>query len=87
MVDAHRFPSGSTSQLQEAIDTIVQSFGHPETISVTYAFEDGQKRTMIEVPAGDGTTTTSSSTTDRTTTQNQSSNRSTKDGKSPKPSE
>ncbi|WP_232688978.1 hypothetical protein [Halobacterium zhouii] len=57
MVDAHRFPSGSTSQLQEAIDTIVQAFGHPETISVTYTFEDGQKRTMIEVPAGDGTTT------------------------------
>lgn len=57
MVDAHRFPSGSTSQLQEAIDTIVQSFGHPETISITYTFEDGQKRTMIEVPTGDDTTT------------------------------
>lgn len=57
MVDSHRFPSGSTSQLQEAIDTIVQSFGHPETISVTYTFEDGHKRTIIEVPTGDGTTT------------------------------
>lgn len=57
MVDAHRFPSRSTSQLQEAIDTIVQAFGHPETISVTYTFEDGQKRTMVEVPTGDGTTT------------------------------
>ncbi|MFC4407931.1 hypothetical protein [Haloarchaeobius iranensis] len=53
MVDAHRFSSGSTSQLQEAIDTIVQAFGHPETISVTYTFEDGQKRTMIEVLTGD----------------------------------
>lgn len=57
MVDSQRIPSGSTSQLQEAIDTIVQSFGHPETISVTYAFENGQKQTRIEVPAGDGTTT------------------------------
>ncbi|MFC7116654.1 MULTISPECIES: hypothetical protein [Halobacteriales] len=57
MVDTHRFPSESTSQLQEAIDTIVQAFSHPETISVTYTFEDGQKRTMIEVPTGDGATT------------------------------
>jgi hypothetical protein len=56
MVDTHRFPSGSTSQLQEAIDTIVQSFGHPETVSVTYTLEGGQKRTLIEVSTDDGTT-------------------------------
>jgi hypothetical protein len=57
MVDAERDPSRSTSQLQEAIDIIVQSFGHPETISITYSFEDGQKQTIIEVPTSDGTTT------------------------------
>jgi hypothetical protein len=56
MVDAHRSPSGSTSQLQEAVDTIVQTFGHPETISIAYTFENGLKRTIIKVPTDDGTT-------------------------------
>lgn len=50
MRDNQQYPPRSTSQLQEAIDTIVQSFGHPGAISVDYTFEDGQKRTTIEIP-------------------------------------
>lgn len=57
MVEAPGFPSKSSSQLQEAIDTIVQSFGHPETITISYTFESGQKRTTIEVPTDSGSTT------------------------------
>lgn len=53
MIDDHQHPSGSTSQLREAIVTIVQSFGYPETISVNYTFEDGTKRTTIEILAAD----------------------------------
>lgn len=57
MVDEPPSPSERASQLQEAIDTIVQSFGHPEAISITYRFEDGEKRTTIEVPTGDADST------------------------------
>lgn len=57
MVDDQRTRPGDPSQLQEAIDTIIQSFGHPETISLTYTFENGQKRTILDVPTGDDTAT------------------------------
>lgn len=49
MIDERGEPSENTSQLQEAIDTIAQSFDHPDTISITYTSEDGRKRTTIEV--------------------------------------
>jgi hypothetical protein len=45
--------SGTSSQLQEAIDTIVQSFGHPDTITLTHTLEKGIKRTQIEISDGD----------------------------------
>lgn len=42
-------PSRRASQLQEAIDTIVQSFDHPDSVSLEYSFEGGQKRTELEI--------------------------------------
>lgn len=48
--------SGTSSQLQEAVDSIVQSFGHPDAISLTHTLEDGIKRTRFEISDGDDTT-------------------------------
>lgn len=47
--------SGTSSQLQEAVDTIVQSFGHPDAVSLTHTLEDGIKRTRFEISDGDET--------------------------------
>jgi hypothetical protein len=46
-------PTGNTAQLQEAIDTVVNVFDHPEELSVNYTFENGTKRTIIEVSTGE----------------------------------
>lgn len=39
----------SAAQLQEAIDQIVQGFGYPETVSITYTVDGDCKRTTITV--------------------------------------
>lgn len=57
MVDDRLSPSRSPSQLQEAIDTIVRTFDHPETISIDHTFEGGQKRTTFEVATAEGAVT------------------------------
>lgn len=49
--------SGNAAQLQEAIDTIVQTFDHPDAISIEYTFVDGVKQTKFHVPTEDGETT------------------------------
>lgn len=41
-------PDGAP-QVQEAIDTILQSFDHPRTLSLQYTSDEGIKRTRIEV--------------------------------------
>lgn len=46
-------PFKNSSQLQEAIDTIVQIFDHPEAISINHLLEDGQKRTTFEITTED----------------------------------
>lgn len=52
MAEEQQYPTGSISQLQEAIDTIVKAFDHPDDISVEYTFQNGVKRTIIEIPTG-----------------------------------
>lgn len=42
------------STLQEAVDTIVRVFDHPENVSVEYTFADGEKRTLFEVTTSEG---------------------------------
>lgn len=46
-------PAESASQLQEAIDTIVQTFQHPPEISIKYTVSEGAKQTLIEVQRTD----------------------------------
>lgn len=45
----------SASQLQEAIDTLVQSFEYPASMSIEYAVDDGTKRTVFTVETADET--------------------------------
>lgn len=45
-------PSRRASRLQEAIDTIVQAFDHPENVTIEYAVEGREKRTTFEIGAG-----------------------------------
>lgn len=42
-------PVDDASRSQEAIDTVVQTFDHPTTLSVDYSFEGDEKRTLFEV--------------------------------------
>lgn len=49
MSDEKLMPSRSPSQLQEAIDMVVQAFDHPEMISIDHTLEDSEKRTIFEV--------------------------------------
>lgn len=44
----------STSQLQEAIVTIVQTFEYPSSISIEYEGGSGTKRTEFSVTETDG---------------------------------
>jgi|GEM_PF-1919718 hypothetical protein len=37
------------SKIQEAIDTIVQAFDHPVSISLEHTIVDGEKQTRFEV--------------------------------------
>lgn len=53
MAEDQQYPTGSISQLQEAIDTIVKAFDHPEELSVDYTFQNGVKRTIIEISTGE----------------------------------
>lgn len=55
MADNRMSPSKRSSQLQEAIDTIVQIFDHPDTIAIDHTFESGQKRTTFEIVTPEGT--------------------------------
>lgn len=45
------------SQLQEAIDTVVQAFDYPSSISVDYEAIESTKRTTFEVTTADGSVT------------------------------
>lgn len=45
------------SQLQEAIDTIVQAFDHPSSMTMDYEVDGNTKRTRFEVATTDGYTT------------------------------
>lgn len=57
MGDDHVLALESASKLQEAIDTVVQTFDHPDAVSIDYAFEDGTKRTTFEIgQSGEGIT-------------------------------
>lgn len=47
-------PASNASQLQEAIDTIVRTFDHPLRFSLDYSFDDGTKRTILEIGTPDG---------------------------------
>lgn len=50
----HVTPTSRASQLQEAIDAIVQSFDHPAEISIDYRADHGQKQTIFDILASDG---------------------------------
>lgn len=39
----------TASSVQEAIDSVVQTFDHPERLSVQYSSADGEKVTTIEI--------------------------------------
>lgn len=49
--------SDGAPQVQEAIDTILQSFDHPRTMSLEYTSNEGTKRTQIEVTTDAGAET------------------------------
>lgn len=42
-------PADNASQLQEAIDTIIQTFDHPKTLSIEYTLDRGIKRTTFQI--------------------------------------
>ena len=42
-------PVEDAPKLQEAVDTVVQAFGHPATLAVEYSFDGSEKRTLFEV--------------------------------------
>lgn len=47
----------TAASLQEAIDTIVQTFDYPEQLSIRYRSVDGRKLTSIEIEGEHGTET------------------------------
>jgi hypothetical protein len=49
MLEERSTPTGNASQLQEAIDILVQMFDHPSTLSIEYHFDTGTKQTVFEV--------------------------------------
>ncbi len=49
--------SPKAAELQEAIDTIVQTFDHPVELSIHYSFEEGTKRTEIEIQTSEAVAT------------------------------
>lgn len=50
-------PTARASQLQEAIDTIAQTFDHPDSLSIQYTFEEGEKQTIFTIQRADGQNT------------------------------
>jgi len=43
------------AKLQEAIDTIVQSFGHPASLQIHYTATAGEKRTTFDLESSSRT--------------------------------
>lgn len=54
MTDDVSNPAKQASRLQEAIDTIAQTFDHPRSLSINYTNSEGVKRSTIEVETPDG---------------------------------
>lgn len=57
MTEDRSLPGRRGSRLQEAIDTIVQTFDYPSELTIQYTVTDGKKRTTFEVESPDGGTT------------------------------
>lgn len=57
MTDDVSNPAKQASRLQEAIDTIAQTFDHPGSLSIDYTNSEGVKRSTIEVETPDGSLT------------------------------
>lgn len=55
MMKKHTVPSMNASRIQEAIDMIVQTFDHPQELSLQYAVDDGTKRTVIKIQTDEKT--------------------------------
>lgn len=53
----HSTPPDRASQLQEAVDMIVQTFDHPTTLSIDYTVTGGEKQTTVDVVTPNGTVT------------------------------
>jgi hypothetical protein len=53
MPEERSTPTDKASQLQEAIDRIVQTFDHPAALSIEYHFDTGTKRTAFEIQTSD----------------------------------
>jgi hypothetical protein len=50
-------PRQQVSQLQEAIDTIVQAFSYPSSMTMDYEVDGSTKQTRFEVTTSDGCAT------------------------------
>lgn len=50
-------PRQQVSQVQEAIDTIVQAFNHPSSMTMDYEVDGSTKQTRFEVTTTDGCAT------------------------------
>lgn len=57
MTDDDSPPHSEASRLQEAVDTIVSAFDHPETLDIRYTALDDQTETHFEIER-DGDTET-----------------------------
>lgn len=53
MTEEQPCPVDNASQLQEAIDSIVQTFDYPGTLSIQYTYDDDAKRTIFEIRTGE----------------------------------
>lgn len=51
MMDPQSPPASKASQLQEALDTVAQTFDCPSNLSIRYTTTDGTKRTTFEIEA------------------------------------
>ncbi|UPV77148.1 hypothetical protein M0R89_23185 (plasmid) [Halorussus limi] len=57
MTEKHVPQSLNAAQLQEAIDTIVQTFDYPAELSIQYSFIEGTKRTEVEIQTSEAVAT------------------------------
>lgn len=57
MAEERPTPADNASQLQEAIDVIVQTFDYPAALSIEYTCDAGTKRTAFEIQIAEEETT------------------------------